>query len=140
MNNFLWYLASPYVDEYSIIMFTRYLSVSKAAAVLTEQDLMVFPPITLGHNMCERQPSLKDWDQEKWRKWSASFMSRCDGLLVHMQDNWAESTGVNEEINYFMDGVQKPIAYLGADFWSDPVELERTLLRIEYAKEMIEDE
>ena len=61
-------------------------------------------------------------------------MPRCDGLLIHMQDGWGVSKGLSDELQYFLD-VRQPIAYLGADFWSDRVELNRTLLRIEYAKE-----
>ena len=64
-------------------------------------------------------------------------MPKCDGLLVNMQDGWADSIGLNAEMIYF-DAHEKPVAYLGADFWSDPVELERTLMRIEWSKKMEE--
>ncbi len=134
MSDFLWYLATPYYDANSTIMHVRYIMSTKAAAVLTEQGVMLFPPITVGHQLVERLPSLEDWDQEKWRAWSATFMPRCDGLLIHMQDGWGVSKGLSDELQYFLD-VRQPIAYLGADFWSDQVELNRTLLRIEYAKE-----
>ncbi len=120
-------------------MHIRYVMVSKAAAILTEQDVMIFPPITIGHQMVERNPSLVDWQQEQWRAWSATFMPKCDGILIHMQDGWADSTGVGDEMLYFQQQ-KKPIAYLGADFWSDPVELNRTLLRIEYAKDHSHDD
>ena len=90
------YLASPYTNPDDAIREKNYKMVSEISASLTSQGLVVFSPISYGHNLLRFKNMPNDW--EFWFNFCVTFLLKCDKLVVCKMPGWEQSIGVQEEI------------------------------------------
>ena len=94
----LYYLASPYSAESTLIREDRYQKVDKAAAVLFKAGVNTVNPIGSCHQLSKlyKLPS----GYKEWQTRDRMLISRCDGVIVLDIDGWSKSVGVADEIEY----------------------------------------
>ena len=102
------YLASPYSHPSDHIRQYRFDKACEATASLLRQGRYVYSPIVHGHTLT-RHGIPSDW--AFWADFDEAMLSRCDELIVFMLDGWAESEGVQKEIEVARElGI--PVKYL----------------------------
>ena len=90
------YLAAPYSHPDSTVRVARFNAVTRYAADLLKQGVMVFSPITHSYPIAcvsDIGDSFAVWEQ-----WNLDMLRRCDELWVLQLDGWKESIGVEREI------------------------------------------
>lgn len=92
------YLASPYSHPDERVREENYIKVTKKAAELVSQGLVVISPITYGHTLLEYKQMPTDWDF--WNNFCLSILRNCDELWVYKMEGWNRSKGVAEEIEF----------------------------------------
>lgn len=107
------YLASPYSHRYSYMRERRFVEVSKKAAELMEDGMLVFCPIAHSHpieiyGMPRRMPG--DW----WLQQDFAILGKCDELVVYKMPGWDKSYGVGKEIEFAKKNKIK-VSYLEYD-------------------------
>lgn len=105
----LFYLAQPYSHPQRYMLEARFAKVNQLVAILMRAGLFVFSPISHTH-----PPALIGGLPTGWEYWAAYdelMISRCDGLIVHMDEGWRTSRGVSDEISLAIK-LSKPIYYL----------------------------
>ncbi len=97
------YLASPYsakLKDGTVDHETQALraeQVSAAAALLAGMNVMVYTPIAHGHAI--NRYSTLDGSWEVWGRHCLRLLRTCDELWVLMLPGWAESRGVQAEVD-----------------------------------------
>ena len=119
----LWYLASPYSHEYSLIREQRYLDVCRVASRLMRENVHVFSPIAHTHSIAKMGGLPTGWDF--WHRYDKIMLDACYGMIIVPLKGWAESKGVKGEIELTVK-MKKPIYKLDTGNW----ELEPLILQI----------
>lgn len=91
------YLASPYSHPNPAVVEQRFQDVSRAAAMMTQDGLMVFCPIAHSHPMAVYGGLTGNW--EFWKAIDTEWIERCSELHLLMLPGWNTSTGVNAEVD-----------------------------------------
>lgn len=106
------YLACPYSHEDPAVEQQRFEAVTQAAAELTSGGRTVFSPITMTHPITEaiRARDGKEPDHKGWMDFDQPFMEMCSEIYVLMLDGLLDSTGVQQELNYFFG--DKPVTFM----------------------------
>ena len=91
------YIACPYSHPNPLVRQRRYKAVTKAAAHLLAQGLIVYSPITHSHPMAMRA-DLPDW--EFWQKYDETFLLHSRMMVVLAIHGWEESRGVRAEMAF----------------------------------------
>lgn len=104
------YLATPYSHPDKEIREKRYIHACQIAGKLMRQGEKVFCPIAHSHpietvGMSERQSA------DFWLDQDFAILKHAEMLMVCMMPGWAESHGVNEEIN-FAHTNKIPVCYI----------------------------
>lgn len=92
------YIASPYSHKFEGKRITRAKQVSQFSAILIKSGLVVFSPISYGHEMTNH--SKLPGDFKFWENFCLSFLSKCDEMYVYMMPGWQDSIGIKNEIVY----------------------------------------
>jgi len=103
------YLATPYTHKDKLIRKIRYLNVTKKAAILSMSGYIVFSPITHSHPMTELHDISNTW--EFWSNIDKQYIKSCKCVVVYTQDGWKESIGVQNEIKWAKEELNKPVIY-----------------------------
>lgn len=90
------YLATPYTHKNPEVRAERFRVVNRVAAEMMAGGTHVFSPISHTHEMSVQHELPHDW--QYWQNNCRVMVSRCDRLVVLMQDGWRESVGVRAEI------------------------------------------
>lgn len=109
MNEFLWYLASPYTHDDPEILRLRFEQVSADAADLIRAGLRIFSPIAHTHPIAE-YGGIPHGDHTIWLPADKPIHDRCDGIIVDMIPGWDESKGIKMELEWAAEQ-GKVIAY-----------------------------
>ncbi len=99
------YLATPFSkipDRYE-----AFAEAARIAGELLKRGVHVFCPIANGHVLSVYGNVVFDTDLP-WYDYNRKFMDFCDSLLVAQMPGWAESAGIDFEVQYFMCA-KKPI-------------------------------
>ena len=119
MSDFI-YLASPYTPldaedfiEKLDIMEIRYRQVCEAAAHFIDEGYNVFSPIAHSHQIGKNLGN--PTDSKFWTKLDLAFLPYCKEMWVLMLDDWARSTGIQNESRE-AEKLGKKIRYVS---WSD---------------------
>lgn len=92
------YLACPYIDKQGLGReYDRFNAVTKAAAELSRQGLVVFSPITHSHPMA-MYGLPKDW--AFWQRVDYAYLRCSRQLRVLTLDGWKDSVGVRAEMEF----------------------------------------
>jgi hypothetical protein len=92
------YLASPYSHLDPAVMHARYERAELATAWLLSRKIWVYSPIVHCHNMAKK---LKlPTDNEFWKAYNRVMIRASDGILVLQIDGWAQSVGIQDEIDF----------------------------------------
>ena len=106
------YLASPYSHPDPQVRYARYMNACQAAAHLMRQGQVVFSPIAHSHPIELHAPDLTGF--EFWIGQDLPLLARAERLVVLKLDGWAQSRGVQFEIDYsFAYGI--PLEFLEPD-------------------------
>lgn len=105
----LFYLATPYSHPQKYVVEARVAKVNQLTAELMSAGLFIFSPISHTHGPAMVGELPKGW--EFWQTFDEIILSRCDGIIVHMDHGWGVSTGVRAEIA-MMSRLNKPVYYL----------------------------
>lgn len=92
------YIASPYSHKEEAIRILRAKQISQFSAILLKSGLIVFSPISYGHEMtnhCDLPTDFKFWED-----FCLSFLSKCEEMYVYMIPGWEDSIGIKNEILY----------------------------------------
>jgi hypothetical protein len=104
----MWYLASPYTHEISLLQSARYLDACKLLGQFKQMGVNVYSPIAMCHtpaDMCNLPTTDEYWA-------NMIMLDRCDGLIVaSCMTGWKQSRGVQREIQIAL-GLDKPIVYM----------------------------
>lgn len=92
------YLASPYSSPDPVIVKTRFLLVEQCCAALIKRGEFVWSPIVHCHEMSLRYEM--PGDHEFWLNYDKDIMRRADAIYVLKIPGWAESKGVQMEIEF----------------------------------------
>jgi hypothetical protein len=101
MTGELIYLASPFTTDDATEKRWRFEQVCKAAGKLMKEGKIVFSPIAHGWPIAEQCELPTDW--EYWKENCTAFVTRCQSMCVLDLPGWAESTGVQAEIDIAED-------------------------------------
>lgn len=105
MNEFLWYLASPYTyksddpERVKRVLELRFRQVSADAADLIRAGLRVFVPISHTHPIAEHG-GIDHGDHTIWLPADKPIHERCDGIIVDMIPGWNTSDGIAQELEW----------------------------------------
>ena len=93
-----YYLASPYSHKLREIRISRVKQTMQAQAWMKRNGLITYSPIVHWHFVAEvyELPT----DAKSWTLENDVMISRSDGVLVLMLENWKSSVGVTHEIDY----------------------------------------
>jgi len=111
IKNEIVYLATPYSHPELAVQRLRFEQVSRLAAELMSRGVYVYSPISHTHPIAMAGYLPTGWDF--WEAHNRTMLSRCDRLVVYMQDGWEESVGVAAEIA-MAEEFGLPIEYLEA--------------------------
>ena len=92
------YLASPYSHDDAYVRGNRVGEARSAARDLTRKGHIVFSPIATSGVMVSL--GVRPWNDPWWYEWSKAFLARADECWVLTLDGWAESAGVENEMEY----------------------------------------
>ena len=106
------YLAVPYSHKDPAVEQYRFDTVNRVAADLMKRGYAVFSPITQSVVLKQVGDLPKTWDY--WKQIDTVFLKRCDILVVLMLDGWAQSVGVQAEIE-IAKANSIPIFYITAE-------------------------
>lgn len=104
------YLATPYSHPDPKVRVQRYEAVTRHAAKMVAEGLVVFSPITMTHPievLGETDPA----PTEYWIAFDEPFMDACAEAVVLMLPGWESSRGVAREIAHFT-AQSKPILFV----------------------------
>ena len=104
----LFYLAT-YSHPQKYVVEARVAKVNQLTAALMNAGLYIFSPISHTHGPAVAGELPKGW--EFWQTFDEIILSRCDGIVVHMDSGWHISKGVMTEIA-IMARLNKPVYYL----------------------------
>lgn len=99
------YLASPYTGNEE----ENFKTVSKKAAELMNEGMIIFSPIAMAHPMAVYGKLPGGW--EFWEKFDRSYLSVCNKVIVYRLPGWETSKGVQSEIK-IADELNIPIEYI----------------------------
>lgn len=108
-GNKLIYLATPYTDSHRGVEIYRFQQVTAVSAVLLENGVFNFSPITQSHeqHMLGNLPGTWDF----WKEVDLTFLDRCDEIYVLSAPGWQESIGVTAEIKFAKEN-NIPVKYI----------------------------
>ena len=92
----LGYLAAPYQHVDPEVCRKRLQAVTLQAAMLFQQGIYVFSPLT--HNVPIKDLGVMLGNWEVWKEYDELLLSRCDLLYVLQLEGWEKSKGVSAEI------------------------------------------
>lgn len=93
------YLASPYSHENETVRRERFEAVSKYAANMIEQGVIVYSPISHTHPMFI-YGNVGTMGFDYWQKVDKLFIDLCDKMCVLKLTGWEESKGIQAEMEY----------------------------------------
>jgi hypothetical protein len=108
-NKPLVYLASPYSDSDEVVVQERFELVSKKAAELMMDGMIVFSPIAHCHPMATYGVLPTHW--AFWEKYDRAILSCCHKVIVLKLVGWEKSTGVQAEIKIALE-MGLPVEYI----------------------------
>jgi hypothetical protein len=113
----VYYLASPYSHADHNVRVARFERVNYVAYKLMETyGFALIEPIVTGH------PKVAFGLPTNFQFWQANnhaLIDRADGIIVFMDDDWKDSKGVLDEINYAVES-GKEVLYLNKNIKFDP--------------------
>ena len=90
------YLAGPYSHEDPKVREQRFEALTKKAAELMIDGLVIFSPITHGHAIADRHDLPLDF--QWWQNQCLDILSRATSMVVLRLPGYDESKGVSAEI------------------------------------------
>ena len=90
------YLAGPYSHEDPKVREQRFEALTKKAAELRIDGLVIFSPITHGHAIADRHDLPLDF--QWWQNQCLDILSRATSMVVLRLPGYDESKGVSAEI------------------------------------------
>lgn len=103
------YLATPYSHPDPAVREARYVAVTRQAARMIAEGLIVFSPITMSHPI-EVLSGAEPAPSDVWVDFDEPFMDACAEAVVLMLPGWEQSRGVAREIAYFT-AQSKPVHF-----------------------------
>ena len=101
MSKKLIYLASPYSHESSMVRNIRAQQISEFGSLLIKMNLIVFSPITYGHEIAKHQDLPTDFIF--WETFCLTFLIKCDEMYVYKMDGWDSSIRLKNEIQFCIE-------------------------------------
>lgn len=98
MSKKIIYLATPYSHENSEVREIRAQQVTELASILIQSDIIVFSPITYGHELAKHGNLPTDF--KFWENFCITFLTKCDTMCVYKMSGWDISKGVKSEIEF----------------------------------------
>lgn len=89
------YVASPYTNRDSQVMYQRFLMTERYTARALINKHWVYSPIVHCHEMAQRYRMPTDFDF--WREYNYAMLNAASALEVLQLPGWAESRGVSDE-------------------------------------------
>ena len=132
MDDFLWYLASPFKSSQQAIERLRFMAVAKCSGMLAAQGVCAVSPILNGYTM-RAHMGFNQMTEDDFKAWDHVLMPRCNGILVLQLEGWKESVGLSDELDHFAER-HAPVAYIHQGFWRNTQELHLTLERVKFAQ------
>lgn len=105
----LYYLASPYSHDNSLVRQLRYEAVIYTASELTKDGFRLIEPIGMCHQQSLQHGMPTGY--EFWKTRDRGFIDVCDVVIVLTINGWYESEGVTDEILHAKE-TGKPVYYL----------------------------
>ena len=93
-----WYLATPYGKYKEGRHNLAYLDAARMLALLEDNDIFVFCPITHYHLASYHTKNYAHDDGEHWNTKCLNWVRLSKGLIVCMMEGWEESEGIKKEI------------------------------------------
>jgi hypothetical protein len=90
------YLATPYTHSDPEVVEGRFLTANKVAALLMNQGLHIYSPISHTHPIALAGDLPTTWDF--WEQYDRVMLKVCSSLLIIAADGWDRSKGVKAEI------------------------------------------
>ncbi len=103
-----WYLASPY-SKYPAGIHVAFVDVCRHAAWLIRHGVRIYCPIAHTHPIATFG-NIDPYDHKIWMPVDLPFMQGACGMIVDTMQLWADSYGINIEIEQFTAD-HKPIMY-----------------------------
>jgi hypothetical protein len=103
------YLASPFT-KYRLGIEAAFIEISRIAGRLVGRGLDVYSPIAHSYPLA-LHGGLDVLDQDLWTKVDAPFVAMCSELYVAKMDGWQSSSGVQHEVQEFLNA-GKPIYFV----------------------------
>lgn len=97
-TDILYYLCTVY-SSHPVGLTEAYKDACYIAAKLLEQDVKTYCPIAHGHSL-NQYMDVDHKDHDFWMKVDKFYIDHCGALLVACMDNWENSRGIGEEIDY----------------------------------------
>lgn len=104
-----WYLATPY-SKYHLGLQSADVCARINTAILLKAGVPVFSPIAHSHAISQLY-GMDAVDHDFWMKADLAIAAGAHGLIVLTMDGWDKSSGIQEEIEFFMNA-GKPIVYM----------------------------
>jgi hypothetical protein len=113
------YLAGPYSHPDPAVRLARYEAITKVAAKLVSEGLVVFSPLTMTHPIDLLLAKTGETLGSKyWIEFDESFMEVCSEIRVVKLEGWRESSGIRREIEFFKSN-GLPVIYLEKSYVID---------------------
>lgn len=95
----LYYLCTVY-SSHPQGLEAAYDEACSIAGRLLVQDVKTYCPIAHGHSLNKYMPEIAKDDHNFWMRVDKFYIDHCYSLLVACMDNWENSRGIGEEIEY----------------------------------------
>lgn len=116
MSGKIVYLAGPYTHDDPLVRKERFHKVTRAAARLIEDGVIVYSPLTMTHPIdLELAADGETLGSDYWVRFDEAFMEFCDRIIVLRIEGWDKSSGIKREIEFF-ESKGRPVEYLE---WKD---------------------
>ena len=94
------YLACPYTAPDEETRNFRQRAASRIAASLMQTGVVVFSPITHGHQVAEFLPEALLHSHDFWMVQCLPILKHCNVLVILPLPGWRDSQGLKEELRY----------------------------------------
>lgn len=111
-NTRYYYLASPYSDPDEAVRAARYDTISRIAARLIENGLLIYCPIIHCHSIAVKYTL--PTDATYWNSANSAFIEQSGGLIVAMMPGWLTSSGIGSELQ-LARSLGRPVYMLDAE-------------------------
>jgi len=100
------YLACPYSHTLESARIQRFEDATRAAALLMQQNYIVFSPITHSHPIALNYDLPLDFNF--WKKFDTSFLEWADQMYILCIAGWSVSYGITQELK-IIKRMNKPV-------------------------------